>query len=299
MESATRVLEQIIEQSPGKRPTDIQMTIIVHGYCLIGDFVKSQDTFNRMSEMGVAPTLETYNTMMYACVLTNKIEEAIKYYTDILNAGLSPDSVTFNILMQCFARRQDEGGAFEVYKSILDSGFAPSSHTVTALTRLLLDGKKYDEATALQDQLFTEYPSTRLSMDPHLVLMRSLSETEKLDEMIRIFYRATETFGLEPTIDTYEVLIRAHAGKDLAGAEKWFKAALDRCPNILHAKLYAAIMLGYRHAKQYEKVKELYEDMKERGVKANVEVYMIMTHISGEQKSRRPGTSGERKKTSY
>jgi pentatricopeptide repeat protein len=295
MPSALNVLDQIM-QLAGK-PTALQMTILIHGYGLTGDMEGACEMLNKMIEIGIHPILETYNSLMFNSTMNNQPEETIRWYSELLKAGLKPNHSTFNILMVCFGRQNNETASLDIYKSIVDNGFTPTHHTVTSLTFFYTKQKKVAEARAFQEKMFKMFPETAQSIQPHNVILSALKDQGDLETMVDEFNLATKKYKVEPSITTYELLIRAHGADHVEGAEKWYTEAAVKFRRTMDARLFAALMSVYREAKNDTKIKALYDDMVSRGIAANVEVSSIMASVWERDPQSRPaeqnGSAGD------
>ena len=270
------------------KPSPIVVTILIHGYGLNGDIEGAKAMYHKMRDLGIVPIVDTYNTLMSAYVLNHREEEALQWYTEILKAGLTPDQTTFNILLSCFQRQGNDAAAMEIYKTLLDVGLMPTSHTVTAMTHLYINKKKVNDARQFQDLFFERYPNVPVTIQPHNVLMKSMSVEGDLKAMVEEFHRATQKMNAEPTLVTFDLLIRAHASVDLKASRRWFDLGVAMCKHTLDASIYAALMTAYKNANQPELVRGVFREMQAAGIKANLDVYSIMTEIGGEE-----GSSGQ------
>jgi pentatricopeptide repeat protein len=117
--TARKMLQTMI--SAGEKPSAVTYNSLLRGYAQISDtdaLPQALQLLDDMQQQGVAPAVDTFNTLMSAAMSAGHGNVAIDLYERMLGAELRPDGVTFTILLQAHASLGAVSEAVAAFESL-------------------------------------------------------------------------------------------------------------------------------------------------------------------------------------
>ncbi|XP_047324858.1 pentatricopeptide repeat-containing protein At1g76280 isoform X2 [Impatiens glandulifera] len=93
-----------------------------------------------------------YNVVLHSLVEAKESDMAIEMFTSMRSDGFLLDAATYNIMIDCCSTIRCFRSACSLLSLMMRDGFAPVNVTYTALIKILLRNKDFDEALKLLDQ---------------------------------------------------------------------------------------------------------------------------------------------------
>ncbi|KAH9753504.1 pentatricopeptide repeat-containing protein [Citrus sinensis] len=243
--------------------------------------------FNYMIHMQPTPFMPSFNSLLGA--LAGK-----KYYVNFIclserlnTIGLLPDFVSLNILMNCFCKMIGVSDAFVALGRILRKVFSPDVVTLGCLIRGLCMQGKFTEASGL----FTKFVAfdCRPNVIPNVICYASIIDGLCKDgfvNKVRVLFLDMKGRGIYPDAFVYNSLIRVYCcavnwedakGNTSAALElhEEFVNGNGELGVICHPDVlsYCSIINSLCKDVLVDKAKELFLDMKSRGIIPDVVVY--------------------------
>ena len=145
IERAERILEEQLA-ALGMGFDDKAFNILIKGYGFKGMLDKLDAVLERMGRARVAPTADTYNSLVAAYVKGGDLVAALKHLRLMEGAGFAPDVRTFTCIMYGYIAQGDLEGAMKVYFMMTSTGLFPNHVTYTQLIGLFV--KRGDKTAA-------------------------------------------------------------------------------------------------------------------------------------------------------
>lgn len=117
--TARTMLQTMI--SSGEKPSAVTYNSLLRGYAQISDtdaLPQALQLLDDMQQQGVAPAVDTFNTLMSAAMSAGHGNVAIDLYERMRNADLRPDGVTFTILLQAHASLGEVSEAVAAFEAL-------------------------------------------------------------------------------------------------------------------------------------------------------------------------------------
>lgn len=117
--TARKMLQTMI--ASGEKPSAVTYNSLLRGYAQISDtdaLPQALQLLDDMQQQGVAPAVDTFNTLMSAAMSAGHGNVAIDLYERMRNADLRPDGVTFTILLQAHASLGEVSEAVAAFEAL-------------------------------------------------------------------------------------------------------------------------------------------------------------------------------------
>lgn len=109
--------------------------------------------FKEAQSRGVCPNTRSYNILMRAFSLNNKLSIAYSLFNDMFKRDILPDVESYRILMQGLCRKAQVNTAVGLLEDMFNKGFIPDALTYTTLLNSLCRKKKLKEAYKLLSRM--------------------------------------------------------------------------------------------------------------------------------------------------
>lgn len=109
----------------GVRPNTVVFNSIINVFAANGDLGDAEDYFALMSEFGVAPDVQTFNSLINACSSASagdRLDRAEFWFTALVRSRLRPDEHTFNTLIATAANAQSWEKGFGFFHKMAEYG---------------------------------------------------------------------------------------------------------------------------------------------------------------------------------
>ncbi|KAK3182751.1 hypothetical protein Dsin_030037 [Dipteronia sinensis] len=201
--------------------------------------------FDYMIHMQPTPLMSCFNILFTALVKNKHYGDVISLQTRMNSLGLVPDFITLNILINCCCKMGRVGDGFVVFGALLRRGFHPDDATFTCLIKGLCSKGGIMEATGLKKMI---------------------------------------AFGCRPDVVTFSTLIHGLCRSDntvvalqlheqvVNGNSKY---SVTCKPDVVW---YGSIIDCLCKDRFIDKAKELFLEMKGRGIHANSVIYNSLIH---------------------
>ncbi|XP_011624278.1 pentatricopeptide repeat-containing protein At2g37230 isoform X3 [Amborella trichopoda] len=136
--------------------------------------------FNAMIRNGVSPNIYTYNILIWGFCLSTKMATANRFFSDMRERGISPDIITYNTMISGCCRVGDMENALKSFNELNEKGMAPDEITYTHLIKGFVGAGRIEEAL----DFFREMGGLKLKSNAliYQALVLGLYENGKMDD---------------------------------------------------------------------------------------------------------------------
>ncbi|XP_058071565.1 pentatricopeptide repeat-containing protein At4g31850, chloroplastic-like [Magnolia sinica] len=151
-----------------KNPNEITMNIVINMFYKHGRGDIAWDMFNLMGEMGIRPSIVTYNILVHGLGREGRTRQAAQLVGRMeLDECLSPDVVTYNCLLDGLCRAGEIDGACRLVLEMVRRGCGPDLISYNTLINGLISVGRLDDACSLFEHM-------RGKWDAHVVPLERL-----------------------------------------------------------------------------------------------------------------------------
>ncbi|XP_054793419.1 pentatricopeptide repeat-containing protein At5g25630 isoform X3 [Prosopis cineraria] len=238
-----------------------------------GNMEEAMETFQKMKDSGIIPTISTYNTLIKGYGIAGKPEESMKLLDVITREGnVKPNLKTYNVLVRAWCKKNMSEAWNVVYK-MAASGMQPDTVTFnTMATAYAQNGQTAKaEAMILEMQNYGVRPNERT----YSIIISGYCREGKIKEALRFVYRMKE-LGLQANLVLFNSLINSFVDMmDRDGVDEVLQLMeeFQIKPDVV---TYSTIMNAWSQAGFLEKCKEVFNDMLKSGVEPDAHAYSIL-----------------------
>ncbi|XP_031496552.1 pentatricopeptide repeat-containing protein At1g02060, chloroplastic [Nymphaea colorata] len=180
---------------------------LMRSYANAGLFQESIKLFQKMKELGVSPSVYTFNTIFSILLRRGRTNMVRGLYDEMLRSGVSPDVFTFNILIRgfCLNSMVDEG--FRLFNEMVKQGCTPDMVTYNTLIDGLCRSGKVAKGHNLMRAMRRKGGELIPNVVSYTTLIRGYCENQSIGNALELFDEMVEQ-GLKPNEITYNTLIQ-------------------------------------------------------------------------------------------
>ncbi|CAA6667855.1 unnamed protein product [Spirodela intermedia] len=257
------------------RPADgSEFNLLLDTLCKYGYVKFAAEIFNKKKSR-YPPDEKTYTILMYGWCKINRPQMAAKFLREMSDRGLEPNVVSYNVLLNGICRRASlhpdtrfDGtirAAEDLFEEMRSRGIEPDVTSYSILLHVYSRAHKPDLSLslfhALRGKGISPTVATYTSVVKCLASCGRVEDAEKLlDEM--------SSNGIQPSATTYNCFFKEYRG----GKIDWGSLT----PPDIHS--YNILVGMFSQLDRPELVRELWEDMSNRGVGPDMDSYTSIIH---------------------
>ncbi|KAK3432757.1 hypothetical protein EUGRSUZ_D00277 [Eucalyptus grandis] len=181
---------------------------LIRSYGKAGLFQESLKLFEKMKEIGISPSVITFNNLFSLLLKRGRTNMVKHVYDEMLNTyGVTPDTYTYNILIRgfCMNSMVDEG--FHFFKEMSQFNCEPDVITYNTLVDGLCRAGKVNIANNVVKGMRTKSADLKPNVITYTTLIRGYCMKGEIDDALAIIEEMVNG-GLKPNKITYNTLIK-------------------------------------------------------------------------------------------
>lgn len=164
----------------------------------------------------------SFDLIMDAYASESQADRCVEVFHKAQQIGIQATEYTYGILMKAFSNTHDLTRATELYNHMRDVGIEPNLVVSTSLIAAAVRADKVNLAFEVFDAL--KYRSTATAPDAHtysLMIHACSKDSTKSAERAADLYQEMQERGVQPTVETYNALIRVYSARQGYYTEAW------------------------------------------------------------------------------
>ena len=236
-------------------PDEKTYTILMYGWCKINRPEMAEKFLKEIYDCGLEPNVVSYNVLLNGLCrkasihpdarFDRTIRDAEKLFEEMRERGIAPDVTSYSILLHVYSRAHKPELCFSLFCGMREKGISPTIATYTSVIKCLASCGRIDDAEKLLGEMSSN--------------------------------------GVWPSAATYNCFFKEYRGrKDVESAIKLYRkmkggeVGVSLCIPDIHS--YNILVGMFLRLNRPELVRELWEDMSEKGVGPDMDSYTCMIH---------------------
>ncbi|XP_020524373.1 pentatricopeptide repeat-containing protein At2g37230 isoform X2 [Amborella trichopoda] len=196
--------------------------MLINSYGNAGIVQESVKIFNKMKELGIDPTVRSYNNFFSVILKRGRtfmakrvgdMENALKSFNELNEKGMAPDEITYTHLIKGFVGAGRIEEALDFFREMGGLKLKSNALIYQALVLGLYENGKMDDAqTLLKEMMKRNFRPSDPSI--FLTVMKAQCDVGNLDEAMDIL-KGMKNLRISPESAHYGVLIEGHCNKGL------------------------------------------------------------------------------------
>merc|ERR1719263_1044677 len=229
------------------------------------DLEGAMQVFRKLQSSGVQLTALAYNALLDSCVQCNKVNVALQHFNEMKELGFV-DVVSYNTLLKAYLKIGQIHKARSLLKEMAESDIQANQVTYNEMLNALVSTKDRKEMLALVREM------NAIGMKPNSVtcsiILKSLtahSATDDVRQAMALIDNLQEDMDEVLFASVVEACVRV-GQLDLLSAKLQQYAAKGGLAG-LSAPTYGSMIKAYGRARDIERVRELWGEMRRRNVR--------------------------------
>lgn len=181
---------------PGYHHDVYTYTAVLDHYGRHKNFDAMDQVVSEMKEVGIAPSLVTFTSLMYWHSQVTKVRRVRLVWQQMEEAGCKPNEYIYTSYLDSLVKNDFDEEAMMVFQVMQDSGFRPNVYTFTVMLQSLVKTLQLEAACELYERM------KKLQLSPsfatYSILVKAYLNGPNIDKAI-YFYKEIENVGLKPS----------------------------------------------------------------------------------------------------
>ncbi|XP_012479078.1 pentatricopeptide repeat-containing protein At1g71060, mitochondrial [Gossypium raimondii] len=228
----------------GFEPDVVTYGILISAYCKAKKYDAAIELFHEMEAKNCKPTPHVYCTLINGLGSEKRLSEALEFFERFKSCGFTPEAPTYNSLVgaYCWSMRIDD--AFQVIDEMRKHSAGPNSRTYDIILHHLIKARRTNEAYFRFQKMLNE-PGCEPTVSTYEIIVRMFCNEDRVD-LAKQVWDQMKAKGVLPGMHMYSDLITSLCHKNKLGeACKYFQEMLDagiRPPAKMFSNLKQALL---------------------------------------------------------
>ncbi|XP_027364768.1 pentatricopeptide repeat-containing protein At1g71060, mitochondrial-like [Abrus precatorius] len=228
--------------------------IIINAYCKAKKYDEAIGFYHEMQAKGTRPSPHIYSTLISGLGSDKRLHEALEFFEKSKASGFAPDAPTYNAVVGAYCHSMQIDDAYRMVDEMKKHGIGPNSRTCDIILHHLIKARRIEQACLVFERMSDEW-GCEPTLSTYEIMVRMFCNEERLDAAMAVWDQM-KAKGLLPGINMFSMLIIAlcHENK-LDEASKYFQQMLDagiRPPSKMFSTFkYALINSGMENTALY------------------------------------------------
>lgn len=199
---------QVFDKMKRRRfmPNKKSYAILLEGWGQQQNLLKLDEVYREMKDEGFEPDVVAYGIIMNAYCKARKVDRAIEKFHEMEAMNIFPSPHIYCILVNGLGSDKRLGEALKFFEMSKASGVVPEAPTYNAVVGSYCWSMKFDEAFRVVDEM--RRCGVGSNARTYDIILHHLIKDGKTEEAYSVFRRMSNELGCEPTVSTYEIIIR-------------------------------------------------------------------------------------------
>ncbi|CAK9181221.1 unnamed protein product [Ilex paraguariensis] len=228
----------------GFEPDVVTYGIVINAYCKAKKYDEAAELFHEMEGKCIKPSPHIYCILINGLGSEKRLTEALKFFELSKASGDTLETPTYNAVVgsYCWSLRMYD--AYRVVDEMRKCGVGPNSRTYDIILHHLIKARRAKEAYSVFQRMSNE-PGCEPTVSTYEIMVRMFCNEERMDMAVKVWDQM-KTKGVLPGMHMFSTLINSfcHENK-LDDACKFFQEMLDtgiRPPAPMFSNLKQALL---------------------------------------------------------
>lgn len=228
----------------GFEPDVVSYGIMINAYCKAKRYQEAIALYDEMERKSIKATPHIYCTLINGLGSEKKLEEALKFFELAKTSGFALETPTYNAVVGAYCWSMRMYDAYQIIEEMRRCGVGPNSRTYDIILHHLIKARRTKEAYDVFQKM-SEEPGCEPTVSTYEIMVRMFCNEERTDMALRV-WNQMKAKGVLPGMHMFSTLINSlcHENK-LDDACKYFQGMLDmgiRPPTAMFSNLKQALL---------------------------------------------------------
>ncbi|WRX15788.1 Pentatricopeptide repeat - like 10 [Theobroma cacao] len=187
-------------------------TILLEGWGKEHNLLRLDEVYREMKDEGFEPDVVTYGILINAYCKAKKYNRAVELFHEMEAKNCKPSPHIFCTLINGLGSEKRLSEALEFFERSKSCGFAPEAPTYNSLVGAYCWSMQMDDAFRVIGEMRRNLvgPNSRT----YDIILHHLIKARRMKEAYLVFQKMTSEPGCEPTVSTYEIIVRMFCNEE-------------------------------------------------------------------------------------
>ncbi|XP_022152343.1 pentatricopeptide repeat-containing protein At1g71060, mitochondrial [Momordica charantia] len=228
----------------GFEPDVVTFGIVINAHCRARMYDEAIKLFHEMKAKNVKPSPHVFCTLINGLGSEKRLSEALEFFEQSKLSGFAPEVPTYNAVVGAYCWSMKMADAYRTVDDMRKSGVGPNSRTYDIILHHLIKARRSKEAYSVFQRMSNE-PGCEPTVSTYEIMVRMFCNEERVDMAIRIWDQM-KAKGVLPGMHMFSTLINSLCLENkLEDACKYFLEMLDvgiRPPAAMFGNLKQALL---------------------------------------------------------
>ncbi|XP_059316812.1 pentatricopeptide repeat-containing protein At1g71060, mitochondrial [Lycium ferocissimum] len=194
------------------KPNVKSYTILLEGWGQEKNLLRLNEVYREMEGDGIEPDVVSYGIMIHAHCKVKKYDEAILLWREMERNKIKVTPHVYCTLINGLGSEKRLAEAIKYFELYKGSGFELEVFTFNAMVGAYCWSMRMDDAYKLVDEM------RRCNIGPNTrtydIILHHLIKARRTNEAYSVFQKMSNDPGCEPTVSTYEIMVRMFCNED-------------------------------------------------------------------------------------
>lgn len=246
-------------------------TILLEGWGQEQNLLRLNEVCREMKDDGFEPDVVTYGIIINALCKARKYDEAIELYHQMEAKNCKPSPHIFCTLINGLGSEKKLNEALEFFEQSKACGFAPEAPTYNALVGAYCWSMRMYDVYRVVDEMREcgVGPNSRT----YDIILHHLIKARRTKEAYSIFQRMSSDPGCEPTVSTYEIIVRMFCNEERVDMAiiVWDQMKAKGVLPGMH--MFSTLINGLCHENKLDDACKYFQEMLDMGIRPTAQMF--------------------------
>ncbi|BAT93869.1 Pentatricopeptide repeat-containing protein [Vigna angularis] len=258
----------------GLDPDIKSYTILLEGWSHLQNLIKLNELCREMEDKGFQIDVVAYGIIINAYCKAKKFDETIGLYHEMKAKGLRPSPHVYCTLINGLGSDKRLNQALEFFEASKASGFAPEAPTYNAVVGAYCWSLRMDDAYRMVGEM------KKCGIGPNSrtfdIILHHLIKGRRIEEACSVFHRMSGEFGCEPSVSTYEIMVRMFCNEERLDMAMAFWDEMKEKGILPGMHMFSTLICSLCHESKLNEACKYFQEMLDMGIRPPAKMFSTL-----------------------
>ncbi|KAK8526273.1 hypothetical protein V6N13_017324 [Hibiscus sabdariffa] len=267
---------QVFDKMKNRRfvPDIKSYTILLEGWGKEHNLLRLDEVYREMKDEGFEPDVVTYGILISAYCKARKYNAAIELFHEMEAKNCKPTPHVYCTLINGLGSEKRLSEALEFFERFKSCGFTPEAPTYNSLVGAYCYSMRIDDAFRVMNEMRKNLagPNSRT----YDIILHHLIRAGRTKEAYSVFQKMSSEPGCEPTVSTYEIIVRMFCNEDKVdiAMQVWDQMKAKGVLPGMH--MFSDLITGLCHEKKLDDACKYFHEMLDAGIRRPAKMFSYL-----------------------
>ncbi|XVF02817.1 hypothetical protein REPUB_Repub04eG0206800 [Reevesia pubescens] len=246
-------------------------TILLEGWGKEHNLLRLDEVYREMKDEGFEPDVVTYGILISAYCKAKKYNQAIELFHEMEAKNCKPSPHVFCSLVNGLGSEKRLSEALQFFERSKSCGFAPEAPTYNSLVGAYCWSMRMDDAFRVIDEMRKNLvgPNSRT----YDIILHHLIKARRTKEAYLVFQKMSSEPGCEPTVSTYEIIVRMFCNEEQVDMAMQVWAQMKAKGVLPGMHMFSDLINSLCHENKLDDACKYFQEMLDAGIRPPAKMF--------------------------